>query len=110
MVRLLQNNGMPWPSLQDCKHSRSLLPLLGPTDIERQKLYIVSSRIQLPTMHPQPELTDGLSATACFEVSVTDLILSDHHEVAVAVLPVKAPPRRLKALVNSIRHLFQSYL
>ena len=28
-----------------------------------------SSRIQLPTMHPQPELTDGLSATACFQVS-----------------------------------------
>ena len=29
-----------------------------------------SSRIQLPTMHPQPELTDGSSATACFQMSV----------------------------------------
>ena len=28
-----------------------------------------NSRIQLPTMHPQPELTDGLSATACFQMS-----------------------------------------
>ena len=28
------------------------------------------SRIQLPTMHPQPELTDGSSATACFQMSV----------------------------------------
>ncbi len=28
-----------------------------------------NSRIQLPTMHPQPELTDGLSTTACFQMS-----------------------------------------
>jgi len=29
-----------------------------------------SSRIRLPTMHPQPESTDGSSATACFQMSV----------------------------------------
>ncbi len=41
----------------------------------------------------QPELTHGLLATACFQLSVTDLFLSDHYGVAITVSPAHAPPR-----------------
>ncbi len=41
----------------------------------------------------QPELTHGLLATACFQMSVTDLFLSDHYGKAVTVSPAHAPPR-----------------
>ena len=55
-----------------------------------------SSRIQLPTMHPQPELTDGFVSDSLLPnvsaASVTNLILSDHYGVAVTVSPANAPP------------------